>query len=93
MAKMSTGSCSGLFTGSGCFLTTVVYDSIMPWVADLVHQLGLRAAAFNSQSCAVFAVYHHTDQENLTTTTEGSTVSLPSMPPLGLNDLPSFCSQ
>nr|GMC56239.1 UDP-glycosyltransferase 74E2-like [Ipomoea batatas] len=77
-------------TGSGCVLTTVVYDSIMPWVADLVHQLGLRAAAFNSQSCAVFAVYHHTDQENLTSPTEGSTVSLPSMPPLGLNDLPSF---
>nr|GMD09101.1 UDP-glycosyltransferase 74E2-like [Ipomoea batatas] len=62
----------------------------MPWVANLVHQLGLRAAAFNSQSCAVFAVYHHTDQEKLTTPTEGSTVSLPSMPPLGLNDLPSF---
>nr|GLL29599.1 UDP-glycosyltransferase 74E2-like [Ipomoea trifida] len=62
----------------------------MPWVADLVHQLGLRAAAFNSQSCAGFAVYHHTDQENLTAPTQGSTVSLPSMPPLGLNDLPSF---
>nr|GMD06057.1 UDP-glycosyltransferase 74E2-like [Ipomoea batatas] len=29
-------------------------------------------------------------RENLTTPTEGSTVSLPSMPPLGLNDLPSF---
>nr|GLL29597.1 UDP-glycosyltransferase 74E2-like [Ipomoea trifida] len=55
-----------------------------------VHQLGLRAAAFNSQSCAGFAVYHHTDQENLTAPTQGSTVSLPSMPPLGLNDLPSF---
>lgn len=77
-------------TDSGCFLTTVVYDSIMPWVADLVHQLGLRAAAFNSQSCAVFAVYHHTDQGNLAALTEGSTVSLPSMPPLGLDDLPSF---
>ncbi|XP_019151639.1 PREDICTED: UDP-glycosyltransferase 74E2-like [Ipomoea nil] len=35
-------------------------------------------------------VYHHTDQENLTAPTEGSTVSLPSMPPLGLKDLPSF---
>ncbi|CAH9089680.1 unnamed protein product [Cuscuta epithymum] len=77
-------------TDSGCVLAAVVYDSIMPWVADIAHHLGLRAAAFNSQSCAVFSLYHHADKGNLAAPVEGSTVSLPSMPPLGVDDLPSF---
>ncbi|VFQ67711.1 unnamed protein product [Cuscuta campestris] len=78
--------------GSGCVLAAVVYDSIMPWVAEIARRLGLRAAAFNSQSCAVFSIYHHADLGSLElgAPVEGSTVSLPSMPPLGLSDLPSF---
>ncbi|KAK2977644.1 hypothetical protein RJ640_012481 [Escallonia rubra] len=72
----------------GCPVKLVVYDSVMPWVLDKAHQLGLYGAAFFTQSCAVCAIYCHEHQGSLQfDPSEGSAVS---MPFLGTKDLPSF---
>ncbi|KAK3020996.1 hypothetical protein RJ639_045461 [Escallonia herrerae] len=76
---------------SGCPVKLVVYDSIMPWVLDTAHQLGLYGATFFTQSCAVSTIYYHEHQRLLQIDpSEGSSVSMPSMPSLGTKDLPSF---
>ncbi|KAL6343269.1 hypothetical protein AAG906_022185 [Vitis piasezkii] len=56
----------------------LVYDSMMPWAQDVAEPLGLDGVPFFTQSCA------------LKTPLEGYTVSIPSMPLLCINDLPSF---
>ncbi|CBI24720.3 unnamed protein product, partial [Vitis vinifera] len=68
----------------------LVYDSIMPWAQDLAEPLGLEGARFFTQSCAVSTIYYHANQGAFKNPLEGSTVSLPSMPILGINDMPSF---
>lgn len=69
----------------------VIYDSIMPWVLDIAHERGLLAASFFTQSCAACAVYYHLKQGLVRFPYEESTaVCLPALPPLGVNDLPSF---
>ncbi|KAK2995878.1 hypothetical protein RJ640_029603 [Escallonia rubra] len=75
----------------GCPVKIVVYDSTMPWVLDIAHQLGLYGAVFHTQSCAVGTVYYHMHKGSLKIDpTEGSTVSLPSMPLMETKDLSSF---
>ncbi|KAK2995877.1 hypothetical protein RJ640_029602 [Escallonia rubra] len=76
----------------GCPVKIVVYDSSMPWVLDIAHELGLYGAVFSTQSCAVGAVYYHMYKGSLKNIgpVEGSTVSLPSMPLMETKDLSSF---
>ncbi|GMY32906.1 UDP-glycosyltransferase 74E2-like [Fagus crenata] len=68
----------------------IVYDSIMPWVLNVARQLGLDGAPFFTQACVVNAIYYHAHQGAIQMPSEGSSISLPSMPSLEINDLPSF---
>nr|POE91287.1 udp-glycosyltransferase 74e1 [Quercus suber] len=68
----------------------VVYDSGMPWALNLARELGLDGAPFFTQSGAVNANYYHGYKGTLKLPLEEPTVSLPSLPLLGANDLPSF---
>lgn len=70
----------------------IVYDSVMPWALDTAQELGLDGAPFYTQSCAVSAIYYHVSQGMMKIPIEGKTASFPSMPLLGINDLPSFIS-
>ena len=70
----------------------IVYDSVMPWALDTAHELGLDGAPFYTQSCAVSAIYLQCSQGMMKIPIEGETASFPSMPLLGINDLPSFIS-
>ncbi|OIT30108.1 PREDICTED: UDP-glycosyltransferase 74E2-like [Nicotiana attenuata] len=74
----------------------VVIDSIITWIIDLAHELGLKVAAFHTQPVALSALYYHIDQEDPTNKIpfDGSVpVSLPSLPLLEKEDLPSFISE
>ncbi|KAJ0034753.1 hypothetical protein Pint_26259 [Pistacia integerrima] len=76
---------------SGYPVKFIVYDSVIPWMLDVVRGFGLDGAPFFTQAWAVNAIYYHFHQGTLKVPSEGgSLVSLPSMPPLGINDLPSF---
>ncbi|XP_060173762.1 mogroside IE synthase-like [Lycium barbarum] len=68
----------------------LVYDSIIPRPIDLAHQLGLKGAAFFTQSCSLSAIYYHMDPETSKVPLDGSVVTLPSLPLLEKEDLPSF---
>ncbi|KAM4113650.1 hypothetical protein ACJW30_04G011600 [Castanea mollissima] len=68
----------------------VVYDSGMPWALNLARELGLDGAPFFTQSGVVNAIYYHGYKGTLKWPLEEPTVSLPSMPLLEANDLPSF---
>ncbi|GAV67135.1 UDPGT domain-containing protein [Cephalotus follicularis] len=69
----------------------LIYDSGMPWVLNIARRLGLDGAPFFTQPCAVGAIYYHVYQGALSVPLEASSmVSFPSMPPLAIDDLPSF---
>ncbi|GMY32898.1 UDP-glycosyltransferase 74E1-like [Fagus crenata] len=70
----------------------LIYDSVMPWALDVARQLGLDGAPFFTQSGSVNAIYYHANRGAIKFPFEGPTASLPSMPPLGITDLPSFMS-
>ncbi|XP_050286474.1 mogroside IE synthase-like [Quercus robur] len=67
----------------------LVYDSILPWALNVARQSGLDGAPFFTQSCVVNAIYYHAHQGTLQMPLEeGSSISLPSIPSLGINDMP-----
>lgn len=75
----------------------LVYDSGMPWALDVAKQFGLQGASFFTQCWAVNAIFIHLKEGSLRVPSEDENegnvvVSLPSMPELGMSDLPSFVS-
>ncbi|KAJ6298202.1 hypothetical protein OIU76_019359 [Salix suchowensis] len=70
----------------------IIYDSVLPWVLDLAKSLGIEGGPFFTQTCAVNALYYHKLQGGALKIAmeEKSSVSLPSLPQLELNDLPSL---
>ncbi|MQM12784.1 hypothetical protein Taro_045703 [Colocasia esculenta] len=71
----------------------VVYDAFLPWALDVAKGMGLLAAAFFTQSCAVNAVYHHAWHGRLSVPALGPTVSIEGLPALSLEETPSFISR
>lgn len=71
----------------------LVYDSFLPWGLDVAKRFGLYGASFFTQSWSNSSIYFHLNQGTLKLPLEkNADVSLPSMPMLGINDLPSFVS-
>ncbi|XP_075097012.1 UDP-glycosyltransferase 74E2-like [Nicotiana tabacum] len=71
----------------------VVIDSIISWIIDLAHELGLKVAALHTQPVALSVLYYHIDQEDSTNKIPfecSVPVSLSSLPLLEKEDLPSF---
>ncbi|KAL9237539.1 hypothetical protein vseg_012074 [Gypsophila vaccaria] len=70
----------------------IVYDSLMPWVLDVVNECGLLGAPFFTQSCVVNWVYYHVREGKLRVPVTGfDLVSLPGVETLfRVEDLPSF---
>ncbi|KAH6834868.1 hypothetical protein C2S53_003868 [Perilla frutescens var. hirtella] len=68
----------------------VIYDSTMSWVLDLAHDRGLLGAPFFIMSSAVVSIFYHLKQGSLKFPYEDSPVSLPALPTLQINDLPSL---
>ncbi|KAM5569913.1 mogroside IE synthase-like [Rosa sericea] len=73
-------------------LKFVVYHSGMPWVLDVARRQGIDGAPFFTTSCAVATIFHHVHEGTLQLPLEGPRAIMPSMPPLELNDLPTFLS-
>ncbi|PON65922.1 UDP-glucuronosyl/UDP-glucosyltransferase [Trema orientale] len=70
----------------------LVYDSFLPWGLDVAKGFGLVGAALFTQSCAVNAAYYHVYKGLLRHPLPEKAVSLPSLPPLEVSELPSFYS-
>nr|XP_027073073.1 UDP-glycosyltransferase 74E2-like [Coffea arabica] len=77
---------------SGYPVDCIVYDAVLPWALRVAKSLGLRAAVFFTQSCAVNKIYYHVYTGLLKLPLEESKVEIPGLPPLSASDLPSFIS-
>ncbi|KAL4631949.1 hypothetical protein ACB092_04G016300 [Castanea dentata] len=69
----------------------LVYDSILPWALEIARKIGIDGVPFFTHSCVVNAIHYHANHGAIQMPIEkGASVSLPSIPSLGFDDLPSF---
>ncbi|KAL3524783.1 hypothetical protein ACH5RR_013155 [Cinchona calisaya] len=69
----------------------VVYDSTLTWALEVAQQFGLLGASFFTQSCAVCTLYYYMHQGILKIPPlEQSSIVIPGLPPLEIDDFPSF---
>ncbi|KAJ0110360.1 hypothetical protein Patl1_03177 [Pistacia atlantica] len=75
---------------SGCPVDCIVYDSFLPWALDVARKFGMLGVVFLTQSCAVDSICYHAQKGLLKLPLTGNEVSLPGLPPLQPQDMPSF---
>lgn len=68
----------------------VIYDTFMPWGADVARRFGAATAAFFTQSCAVNAIYGQVWEGKIEMPVRAGPVQLTGLPMLELGELPSF---
>jgi pathogen-inducible salicylic acid glucosyltransferase len=68
----------------------IIYDHILPWALDVAKKLGLLGAAFFTQPCAVNFIYYHVHHGLLKLPISSTPISIPGLPLLELQDMPSF---
>ena len=69
----------------------LLYDSVMPWALEIARKIGIDGVPFFTQSCVVNAIYYHANHGAIQMPIEeGASISLPSIPSLAFDDLPSF---
>ncbi|KAF8393831.1 hypothetical protein HHK36_020029 [Tetracentron sinense] len=73
-----------------CPVKCLIYDSHIPWALDVAKKLGMVGASFFTQSCAVDLIFYNVSRGLLSTPVQEPTVTIPGLPLLEVNDLPSF---
>ncbi|KAH7858928.1 hypothetical protein Vadar_029452 [Vaccinium darrowii] len=68
----------------------VIYDAFLPWALEVAKKHGIAGAAFFTQQCAVNYIYYYAHHGLLTLPVQSLPVSIPGMPLLELEDMPSF---
>ncbi|KAM0055951.1 putative N-hydroxythioamide S-beta-glucosyltransferase [Helianthus debilis subsp. tardiflorus] len=73
-------------------ITCVVYDSFLPWALDVAKENGILGGPFFTNSAAVTAIFSriHGGELKLPVRLEDCPVVIPGVPPMNLEDLPSF---
>ncbi|KAI7747002.1 hypothetical protein M8C21_011757 [Ambrosia artemisiifolia] len=73
-------------------ITCVVYDSFLPWALDVAKENGIIGGAFFTNSAAVTAIFSriYDGELRLPVRSEDCPVVIPGVPPMNLEDLPSF---
>jgi pathogen-inducible salicylic acid glucosyltransferase len=79
-----------LESSAGRPVNVVIYDTFLPWGADVARQFGSAAVAFFTQSCAVDTVYSQVWQGKLGMPVQAGPVQLTGLPVLDQQDLPTF---
>ncbi|KMT15549.1 hypothetical protein BVRB_3g059010 [Beta vulgaris subsp. vulgaris] len=68
----------------------IVYDCLITWVLDLARTAEIEAAPYFTQSAAVHSIHYHVYERALKLPIEGSLISMPSIPLLRPNEMPSL---
>ncbi|XP_027353040.1 UDP-glycosyltransferase 74G1-like [Abrus precatorius] len=68
----------------------VIYDSFFPWALDVAKRFGIVGAVFLTQNMFVNSIYYHVQQGKLHVPLIENEISLPMLPKLHLEDMPSF---
>ncbi|KAK7316333.1 hypothetical protein VNO77_35289 [Canavalia gladiata] len=74
----------------GAHVDCVIYDAFFPWVLDVAKRFGILGAAFLTQNMAVNSIYYHVHLGKLEAPLTQDEISLPSLPKLHHEDMPSF---
>ncbi|KAK7381285.1 hypothetical protein VNO78_33859 [Psophocarpus tetragonolobus] len=68
----------------------VVYDAFFPWALDVAKRFGIVGAAYLTQNMTVNSIYYHVHLGKLQLPLKESEISLPNLPTLQHEDMPSF---
>ena len=69
----------------------IIYDAFLPWALDVAKQFGLVSVVFFTQACAVNFIFYYVHHGLLKLPVSSTVpVSIPGMPLLELQDMPSF---
>lgn len=75
---------------SGDPVDCVVYNSFFPWALEVAKRFGIVGAVFLTQNMSVNSIYYHVQQGNLCVPLTKSEISLPLLPKLQHEDMPTF---
>ncbi|XP_065632251.1 UDP-glycosyltransferase 74F2 isoform X2 [Quercus suber] len=70
----------------------IIYDPFLPWALEVAKKFGIFGAAFFTQTCTVNFIYHHVHHGLLKLPITSTPISIPGLPVLELDDMPSFIS-
>ncbi|KAL4631959.1 hypothetical protein ACB092_04G017200 [Castanea dentata] len=70
----------------------IIYDPFLPWALEVAKKFGIFGAAFFTQTCAVNFIYYHVHRGLLKLPITSTPISIPGLPVLELEDMPSFIS-
>jgi len=76
--------------GGSKHVDCVVYDSFFSWAPEVAKRFGIVGAAYLTQNMAVNSIYYHVHLGKLQVPLKQHQFSLPAMPKLYLQDMPSF---
>ncbi|KAJ0984386.1 hypothetical protein J5N97_002742 [Dioscorea zingiberensis] len=80
-------------TAEGRPVSYIVNNPFIPWVVDIATELHIPCAVLWVQSCAVFSTYYHYHNslsEFPSVKNPNVTVTLPGLPPLSSDDIPTY---
>jgi len=75
---------------SGDPVDCVIYDSLFPWCLEVAKRFEIAGASFLTQNMFVNSIYYHVLQGNLSVPITQNEISLPLLPKLQHQDMPSF---
>ncbi|XP_027337656.1 UDP-glycosyltransferase 74F2-like [Abrus precatorius] len=78
------------FARSSNPIDCLMYDSFMPWALDVAKVFGIVGVVFLTQNMAVNSIFYHAHLGNLQAPLTKQEISLPALPQLHLEDMPSF---
>ena len=70
----------------------IIYDPFLPWALEVAKKFGIFGAAFFTQTCAVNFIYYQVHRGLLKLPITSTPISIPGLPVLELEDMPSFIS-
>nr|POE90564.1 udp-glycosyltransferase 74f2 [Quercus suber] len=70
----------------------IIYDPFLPWALEVAKKFGIFGVAFFTQTCAVNFIYYHVHHRLLKLPITSTPISIPGLPVLELEDMPSFIS-
>ena len=70
----------------------IIYDPFLPWALEVAKKFGIFGVAFFTQTCAVNFIYYQVHCGLLKLPITSTPISIPGLPVLELEDMPSFIS-
>ncbi|KAK7256336.1 hypothetical protein RIF29_29778 [Crotalaria pallida] len=68
----------------------VIYDSFLPWTLDVTKKYGIVGAVYLTQNMTVNSIYYHFHLGKIQLPLTDLQISIPTLPPLQHEDMPSF---